>query len=70
MTVEFSDNPQSAITHFIRNNRVINAITGMPNDENSILVRMWKTLRNVTFFTVTEKASCMRLSTGNTTRIL
>ena len=55
MTVEFSDNPQSAITHFIRNNRVINAITGMPNDENSILVRLWKTLRNVTFFTVTEK---------------
>ena len=55
MTVEFSDNPQSAIVHFIRDNRVVNAITGMPQGENSILVRMWKTLQNVTFFTVTEK---------------
>lgn len=55
MTVEFSDNPQSAIVHFIRDNKVVNAITGMPHDEGSILVRMWKTLQNVTFFTVTEK---------------
>ena len=52
MTVEFSDNPQSAIVHFIRDNRVVNAITGMPDGENSILVRMWKTLLNVQFFTV------------------
>lgn len=55
MTVEFSDSPQSAIVHFIRENRVVNAITGIPQDESSILVRMWKTLLNVTFFTVTEK---------------
>ena len=55
MTVEFSDNPQSAIVHSIRENRVINAVTGMPRDESSILVRMWKTLQNVTFFTVNEK---------------
>lgn len=55
MTVTFSDTPQSAIVHFIRENKVVNAITGIPQDENSILVRMWKTLRNVSFFTVTEK---------------
>lgn len=55
MTVEFSDSPQSAIVHFIRENKVVNAITGIPQDESSILVRMWKTLLNVTFFTVTEK---------------
>ena len=55
MTVEFSNNPQSAIVHSIRENRVINAVTGMPRDESSILVRMWKTLQNVTFFTVNEK---------------
>ena len=34
---------------------MINAVTGMPRDESSILVRMWKTLQNVTFFTVNEK---------------
>ena len=55
MTVEFSDNPQSAIVHFIRENHVVNAITGMPQNEDSILVRMWKTLQNVKFFTVTKK---------------
>lgn len=55
MTVEFSDNPQSAIVHFIRENKVVNAITGIPGNEDSILVRMWKTLLNITFFTVTEK---------------
>ncbi|MEM1485444.1 hypothetical protein V6615_11285 [Oscillospiraceae bacterium PP1C4] len=55
MTVEFSDNPQSAIVHFIRENKVVNAITGIPRNEDSILVRIWKTLLNVTFFTVTEK---------------
>lgn len=55
MTVSFSDSPQSAIVHFIRENRVVNAITGIPENENSILVRMWKTLLNVSFFTVTEK---------------
>ena len=52
MTVEFSDNPQSAIAHFIRDNHVVNAITGIPDGEGSILVRMWKTLLNVRFFTV------------------
>lgn len=55
MTVTFSDNPQSAIVHFIRENKAVNAVTGVPNSEESILVRMWKTLRNVSFFTVTEK---------------
>lgn len=55
MTVEFSDSPQSAIVHFIRENKVVNAITGIPQDESSILIRMWKTLLNVKFFTVTER---------------
>ncbi|WP_368183296.1 hypothetical protein, partial [Anaerotruncus rubiinfantis] len=36
-------------------NHVVNAITGMPQNEDSILVRMWKTLQNVKFFTVTKK---------------
>ena len=55
MTVEFSDSPQSAIVHFIRENRVVNAITGIPDSEESILVRMWKTLQNVRFFTVSRR---------------
>lgn len=55
MTVEFSDNPQSTIVHFVRENKVVNAITGIPKNEDSILVRIWKTLLNVTFFTVNEK---------------
>ena len=55
MTVEFSDNPQSTIVHLIHSNRVINAVTGIPNSENSILVRLWENLQNVTFFTVTER---------------
>ncbi|MBC8584571.1 hypothetical protein [Youxingia wuxianensis] len=52
MTITFSDNPKSTIMHFIRDNKVINAITGIPGGEDSILVKMWKKLLNVTFFTV------------------
>ncbi len=55
MTVTFSENPYSAIVHYIRDNHVVNAITGMPQDETSILWQMWKRLPNVNFFTVTEK---------------
>lgn len=55
MALEFSDSPQSTIVHFMRKNRVVNAITGLPKDEGSILVRMWKTLLNIRFFTVTEQ---------------
>ncbi len=55
MTVEFSDNPQSTIVHLIHSNHVINTVTGIPNNENSILVRLWENLQNITFFTVTER---------------
>ena len=55
MTVEFSDNPQSTIVHLIHSNHVINTVTGIPESEQSILVRMWETLQNISFFTVTER---------------
>ncbi len=55
MTVQFSDNPKSAIVHYIRENHVVNAVTGMPQNERSILVQMWKRLLNVRFYTVTQR---------------
>ena len=55
MSVEFSDNPEAAIVHFMRENHVVNAITGIPKDETSILVHMWNTIPNMRFFTVTEE---------------
>jgi K+-sensing histidine kinase KdpD len=54
MIVQYSDNPQSVIVHFIRDNRVVNVITGLTENEQSILLQMWKKLRNIKFFTVSK----------------
>lgn len=54
MVVTFSDNPLSAISHFIRENRVVNAVTGMPQNEHSILVKLWQRMANIQFYTVNE----------------
>ncbi len=59
MTVEFSDHPFSAIVHYIRDNNVVQAVTGMPQDQKSILVKMWKKLPNVNFVIVTEKGEIL-----------
>lgn len=55
MIVKFADDPQSAIVHFIKENKAVNAITGMPQNEHSILVNLWKMLGNVSFYTVSEE---------------
>lgn len=55
MTVAFSDDPYLAIVEAIAQHRVINAVTGVPNGANSMLVKLWKTQKNVNFFTVTHE---------------
>lgn len=55
MTVAFSDDPYQAIVEAIAQYRVINAVTGVPNGADSMLVKLWKTQKNTNFFTVTHE---------------
>ena len=55
MTVTFKDDPYQAIVDFAQENRVINVITGVPNDRGSMLVKLWKNQRAMTFFTVSHE---------------
>lgn len=57
MTLEFSDSVESTIVHFTRENRVVCAVTGIPENEHSILVRLWQRLTNVAFYTVSSKGA-------------
>lgn len=57
MTIEFSDSVESAIIHFIRENHVVCAVTGIPENTESVLVRLWERLPNLTFYTVSQKGA-------------
>lgn len=52
MTVASAENPAKAIISYIKQNRVSNMLSGVPNDENSILYRIWNKFTHVNFFTV------------------
>ena len=47
---------------FIRKNHAVNVVTGMPQSRNSILVKMWEKLKEVSFFTVDEDGKFVNMS--------
>lgn len=57
MTIEFSESVESAIVHFIRDHHVVCAVTGIPENTSSVLVRLWERLPNVMFYTVSAKGA-------------
>ena len=54
MTVFYSDDPQKTIKHYLKENRVENAITGLPRKNNSLLYAFWQKFTSIRFFTVTQ----------------
>lgn len=57
MTIEFADSVESAIIHFVREHHVVCAVTGIPENTDSVLVRLWERLPNVVFYTVSQKGA-------------
>ena len=54
MTVYYDSDSLKCLIRYIRENRVANVITGMPQPENSILQKLWRKFRNknIGFYTV------------------
>ncbi len=55
MTVTYSENPTKTIINFIKENKVVNVLTGMPSSDDSVLYKVWNKFTHVTFFTVTPE---------------
>ena len=54
MSVFYSDKVLKVLTTFIKKNHAVNVVTGMPQQQNSVLSKMWEKLGGVSFFTVDE----------------
>ena len=68
MSVFYSDKVLKTLTTFIKKKHAVNVVTGMPQQENSILSKMWEKLGGVSFFTVDENGKFVnktQLKRGN-----
>lgn len=70
MIVKFADDPQSTIVHSIKENKAVNVVTGIPQDETSILVSLWKMLSNVKFYTVSKDGELHEAATHEFARAM
>ena len=52
MTVLYQDDPAKAIIRYIKENTVSYLLSGVPQEGDSIITRVWKRFTHVTFFVV------------------
>lgn len=57
MNVMYAEDTFKTIVQYIKENQTAYVVTGMPQTKNSILHRIWKKFKHVTFFTVDEKGT-------------
>jgi len=62
MSVFYSDKVLKTLTTFIKKKHAVNVVTGMPQQENSILSKMWEKLGGVSFFTVDENGEFVNIT--------
>lgn len=62
MNITYGEEPVKQIISFIKHTRTRNVLTGIPQDENSILYQVWRKFTHVQFFTVDEE--------GNTAEVI
>ena len=62
MSVLYSDEALKTLTNFIKKSHAVNVVTGMPQQDNSVLVKMWEKLGGVSFFTVDEKGNFVNMN--------
>ncbi len=55
MQVEYAEDPFKALISYIKSNKISNVITGVPQDEDSVLYQLWGKFTHLTFFTVDDQ---------------
>lgn len=57
MHVTYGEDPARQIIHFVKYNKVVHIVSGMPKDEHSMLYTIWRKFTHIRFFTVSEDGS-------------
>ena len=57
MALLYSDDVAKALIRFIKENKVANLLTGIPNEGDSVTTKIWKRFTHVTFFVVEQDGS-------------
>lgn len=70
MAVQFSDSVQEAIVTFCRENRAVCAVTGVPENRDSVLVRLWKELPGVAFYVANKEGELHEVVDRNNPELL
>jgi len=65
MNVFYSDNPYKVLSNFIKENRVVTVVTGMPRGENSILSKLTSRFIATDFFAVDQNGTATQLFDGS-----
>ncbi|MCI8623258.1 MAG: hypothetical protein HFG26_06285 [Provencibacterium sp.] len=52
MNVTYGEDPAHQIIHFIKHHKTLHVVSGIPQDENSMLYTVWKKFTHIRFFTV------------------
>lgn len=62
MSVLYSDDFKKAMYHFIKDNKPVNVVTGMPSDKNSVLYKLWQKFSSIHFFIVDESGTLQEVT--------
>ena len=66
MTIFYSDDPYKTIVEYLKTNKASNVVTGMPQQKNSVLIRLWEKFTNTKFFTVEENGDLKEVLNSQT----
>ncbi len=63
MSILYYDDPAKALIRFLKQNRAVNVVTGMPQARNSVLQALWNKFTHISFFTVDSEGGFSSLPT-------
>lgn len=63
MNVVYSENIFKTIIEYIKANKAVNVVSGMPGKERSVLHRLWNKFNNISFYTVDNKSELLQVTT-------
>lgn len=62
MHVTYGEDPARQIIHFIKHNKAVQVVSGIPKDENSILYTIWHKFTHLRFFSVDEEGGIQEVT--------
>ena len=57
MALLYSDDVAKALIRYIKENKVANLLTGIPNEGDSVTTKIWKRFTHINFFVVEQDGS-------------